>query len=81
MGGGLKQLQAKRADRALVRGVHGGPEDWPPGGGYKGEAPPCLRKFCILQANLLCIISGPFWSRFTEIYDFGVARRQVNFAS
>ena len=23
--GGLKQLQAKRADRALTQGVHGGP--------------------------------------------------------
>ena len=51
MGGGLKQLQAKRADRALVRGVDGGPGGWLPGGGCKGALPPCLRKFCILQAK------------------------------
>ena len=29
------------------QGVHRGPGGWPPGGGWKGEAPPCLRKFCI----------------------------------
>ena len=49
--GELKQLRAKRADRALARGVHGGPGGWPPGGGCKGAAPPWLRKFCILQAK------------------------------
>ena len=51
MGGGLKQLRTKRADRALARSVHGGPGGWPPGGGWKGAAPPCVRKFCILQAK------------------------------
>ena len=50
---GLKQLRAKRADRALPRGVHGGPGGWPPGGvGCKEAAPPCLRKFGILRAKL-----------------------------
>ena len=44
---------AKRGDRALARGVRGGAGGWPPGpgGGCKGAAPPCLRKFCILQAK------------------------------
>ena len=42
---------AKLGDRALARGVHGGAGGWPPGGGCKGAAPPCLRKFCILQAR------------------------------
>ena len=38
-------------------------------GGCKGKAPLYLRKFCILRA-IICIISGPFWFKFTEIYDF-----------
>ena len=37
--------------------------------GCKGVAPPCLRKFCILQAKIP-IISGPFGSKFTEMYNF-----------
>ena len=49
--GGLKQLRAKPADRVLVRGVHGGPGGWPPGGGLQGGSAPCLRKCCILQAK------------------------------
>ena len=48
MGGGLKQLRAKRTDRALARDVHGSPGGWPPDGGCTGAAAPCLRKFCIL---------------------------------
>ena len=36
---GVKQLRAKRADRALVRGVHWGPGGWPPFGGCKGALP------------------------------------------
>ena len=51
MGWRLKQLQVKRADQALARGIHGGPGGWLPGGGCKGAVPHCLREFCILQAK------------------------------
>ena len=44
-------MRAKRADRALARGVGEGPGGWPPRRGCKGAAPPCLRKFCILRAK------------------------------
>ena len=37
--GGLKQLRAKRADRALVRGVHGGPGAGPWWGIARGQRP------------------------------------------
>ena len=50
-GRGLKQLRAKQADRTLARGTHEGPGGWPPGGGCKRTAPPCLRKFGILRSK------------------------------
>ena len=37
MGGGLKQLRAKRADRALTQGVHGGAGAGPLAGGCKAS--------------------------------------------
>ena len=49
---GLTQTTVSEASRrAMVRDVHGGPGCWPPGGGWKGAAPSCLRKFCILRAK------------------------------
>ena len=36
-----------RAGRALVRGVDGGPGDWPLAGVARGAASHCLGKFCI----------------------------------
>ena len=58
--GGLKQLRAKLADRALARGVHGGPGDWPLGG-CKEAAPPCLKKIVFCELNMRnLLISGPF---------------------
>ena len=53
MGGGeeLKQLWAKWVDRALARGVHGEVQGLAPWRGLQGAAAPCVRKFCILQAN------------------------------
>ena len=50
MGGG-PQLRAKRVEQALCGRRSGGPGGWPPGGGWKGAASPCLRKCCILRAK------------------------------
>ena len=38
-GGGLKQLQEKLVDRALVRCIHGGPGGWPLVGVARGQHP------------------------------------------
>ena len=66
-GGGLKQLRAMRAYRALARGVHGGP------GG-------CVRKFCISQVKYayfqaLCGLN------LQKYMIWGATRGQLNFAS
>ena len=45
--GGAQKTASDGANRALARGVHGGPGGWP----LAGAAPPCVRKFCILQAK------------------------------
>ena len=76
LGGGLKQLRAKRADRALARGFHGVRRGWPPGGCCKVKAPPCLRKYSIRA----CVFGGTINSQFSPflskvIYDFGGCKR------
>ena len=58
--GGLKQLRAKRADRALARGgVHRVQGAGSLEGVVQGATPLCLRKF-LYFACLKCIISDPF---------------------
>ena len=61
-GRGIKQLQAKQAAHALAWGIHVGPEGWPPGGGCKRTAPPCLRKFDILRARYAYFQCIFFWN-------------------
>ena len=46
------QTTASEASRPSACAKHSrGPGGWPPGGGCKGAAPTCVRKFCILQAK------------------------------
>ena len=39
------------------------------------------RKKILYFASYMWILSGPLWSKFTEIYDLGGTSEQLNFAS